>query len=67
MTDINNNDNNIIFNLLLNKYKQNFPTSFREKTKIITDIQNSDDYIKLTEQEQNDLFYKMMSLRRADL
>ena len=62
-----NNDNNIIFNLLLNKYKQNFPTSFREKTKIITEIQNSDDYIKLTEQEQNDLFYKMMSLRRSDL
>ena len=67
MEDINNNDNNIIFNLLLNKYKQNFPTSFRGKTKIITEIQNSDDYMKLTEQEQSDLFYKMMSLRRADL
>ncbi len=65
--DINNNDNNIIFNLLLNKYKQNFPSSFREKIKIIAEIQNSDDYMKLTEQEQMELFYKLMSLRRSDL
>lgn len=65
--DTNNNDNNIIFNLLLNKYRQNFPQTYKEKIERIGEIKNSIDYQKLNIDEQNELFNKLMSMRRSDL
>ena len=67
MTDINNNDNNIILNLLLNKYRQNFPQTYSQKIHLISEIQNSLDYQKLSKEEQNRLFYALTTMRRSDL
>lgn len=63
----NNKDNNIIFNLLLNKYKQNFPQTYNQKIQRIAEIKNSDDYQRLTIDEQDRLFNKLMIMRRSDL
>ena len=63
----NNKDNNIIFNLLLNKYKQNFPQTYNQKIQRIAEIKNSDDYQRLTIDEQDRLFNKLMMIRRSDL
>lgn len=58
--DTNNNDNNIIFNFILNKYAKNPPQNYREKIKRIGEIQNSQDYMLLTKEQQNELFAKLM-------
>lgn len=63
----NNKDNNIIFNLLLNKYKQNFPTNYLQKIHRIAEIKNSVEYKKLSVEEQDILFNKLMAMRRSDL
>lgn len=60
--DTNNNDNNTIFNLIINKYTQNPPQNYREKIKRIGEIQNSNDYMLLTKEQQNELFVKLMGL-----
>lgn len=62
-----NKDNNIIFNLLLNKYKQNFPQTYNQKIQRIAEIKNSVDYQKLSAEEQDELFNKLMAMRRSDL
>lgn len=63
----NNKDNNIIFNLLLNKYKQNFPTNYLQKIHRIAEIKNSVEYKKLSIEDQDILFNKLMAMRRSDL
>lgn len=63
----NNKDNNIIFNLLLNKYKQNFPTNYLQKIHRIAEIKNNVEYKKLSVEEQDILFNKLMAMRRSDL
>ena len=63
----NNKDNNIIFNLLLNKYKQNFPKTYSEKVHRISEIKNTVEYQKLSIKDQDRLFNKLMTMRRSDL
>lgn len=62
-----NKDNNIIFNLLLNKYKQNYPKTYSEKVHRISEIKNSVEYQKLSIADQDRLFNKLMTIRRSDL
>lgn len=60
--DTNNNDNNIIFNFILNKYRKNPPKSFREKIKRIAEIKNSQDYLNLSTEKQRELFIELMGV-----
>lgn len=59
----NNNDNNIIYINLFNKYKEQIEKeSESKKIRIISECQNSSDYEKLTLEEQDKLFYDLMSI-----
>lgn len=62
--DTNNNDNNIYL-LLLNKYKQNFPSTYAEKIKLIGRIKKSEEYNSLPVDKQEALFVEMMNYRRV--
>ena len=61
-----NNDNNIIFNLLLNKYRKNFPKTFSEKIKVIRKIREMPEYLKLDLDEQDKLFLELINMRREE-
>lgn len=63
MKDINNNNNNILFNLLLNKYRQNYPKNYAEKIKRIGEIKNSKEFASLDSNTQQNLFCKLMSMK----
>ena len=64
--DTNNNDNNIYL-YLFNKYKseivkQNF--NFAQKMKLVNECQQENNFLKLTQEKQNELFLNLMSLSR---
>lgn len=63
MKDINNNDNNILFNLLLNKYRQNYPKNYAEKIEKIGEIKNSKEFASLDANSQQNLFCKLMAMK----
>lgn len=66
MKDINNNNNNnnnILFNLLLNKYRQNYPKNYAEKIEKIAEIKNSKEFASLDANSQQNLFCKLMAMK----
>ena len=63
MKDINNNNNNILFNLLLNKYRQNYPKNDAEKIAEIAEIKNSKEFASLDANSQQNLFCKLMAMK----
>ena len=63
MKDINNNNNNILFNLLLNKYIQNYPKNYAEKIAEIAEIKNSKEFASLDANSQQNLFCKLMAMK----
>lgn len=64
-TDINRLRHNYIYINLFNKYKEKIENQkFYEKIKIISDMQNNDeDYRKLQEAEQENLFLELMAVK----
>lgn len=62
-TNNNINKDNKIYNLLINKYKQNLPKNFNEKIQRIGEIKNSLDYQNLSMDEQDELFMELMSCK----
>lgn len=63
--DINNNDNNnIIYLFLFNKYKGQFSflKSAEEKQKIFKQCMDEEKYKELTQEEQTKLYTRLMSL-----
>lgn len=62
--DTNNNDNNILFNYLFNKYKSKFSIfqNREQKQKIFLEIIKDDAYKKLTKEEQTELYTRLLSV-----
>lgn len=62
--DTNNNDNNILFNYLFNKYKSKFSIfqNREQKQKIFLEIVKDDTYKKLTKEEQTELYTRLLSV-----
>lgn len=64
--DTNNNDNNdnnnILYQSLLNKYKERTHAIVNtvKKIHILNQMQLEEDYLKLSPKEQNDLFIELM-------
>ncbi len=60
--DTNNNDNNIIYLNLLNKYEKRVQeaTWFGEKIQAINEMQKEESYFDLTKTEQDELFKELM-------
>ena len=63
MTDTNNNDNNIYINLF-NKYKEQIEKEPNRAVRIISKMKETSDYEMLSLEEQEDIFYKLMSINR---
>ena len=61
VTDTNNNDNNIYFTLF-NKYKEQIEKEPHRVVQIISAMKNSADYELLTLEEQDKIFYDLMSI-----
>lgn len=59
--NIDNNDNNIYL-FLFNKYKAQIENNFTHKNKIISRCKDDIDYSLLTLNEQDNLFYDLMSV-----
>ena len=51
-----------IYLFLFNKYKEQIEKDFTKKTRIISKCKESSDYALLTREEQDDLFYDLMSV-----
>ena len=61
----NNNDNNIIYINLFNKYKEQIKKeNANKKINIIAECQKSEEYSSLTQEEQDKLFYDLMSIEK---
>lgn len=60
-----NNDNNIIYINLFNKYKEQIKKeNANKKINIIAECQKSEEYSLLTQEEQDNLFYDLMSIEK---
>ena len=51
-----------IYITLFNKYKEQIEKDFTKKTRIISKCKECSDYALLTQEEQDDLFYDLMSV-----
>ena len=51
-----------IYLFLFNKYKEQIEKDFTKKTRIISKCKECSDYALLTQEEQDDLFYDLMSV-----
>ena len=51
-----------IYIILFNKYKEQIEKDFTKKTRIISKCKECSDYALLTQEEQDDLFYDLMSV-----
>ncbi len=62
--DTNNNDNNILFNYVFNKYKSKFSIfqNREQKQNIFLEIVKDDDYKKLTKEKQTELYTRLLSV-----
>lgn len=61
------NDNNNIYFILLNKYKNEIQKSnFKEKISLIGKCKESEEYSKLNFSEQDKLFYELMSINNKN-
>ena len=63
--DTNNNDNNIIYFNLFNKYKEQILDTnyYGQKIKLISDLKQEQEYELLSEEEQNRLFNELIALK----
>lgn len=61
MTDTNNNDNNIYL-FLFNKYKEQIEKEPNRVVQIISKMKENTDYELLTLEDQDRLFYDLMSI-----
>ena len=63
--DTNNNDNNIIYFNLFNKYKEQILDAnyYGKKIKLISDLKQEQEYELLSEEEQNRLFNELIALK----
>lgn len=59
----NNNDNNIYINLF-NKYKEQIEKEPNRAVQIISKMKETSDYEMLSLEEQDDIFYKLMSINK---
>lgn len=62
--DTNNNDNNILFNYLFNKYKEQFSVfqNREEKQAMFNVIMQDIDFKKLTKEKQTELYTRLLSV-----